>query len=125
MNELLPFSSTIQDDSLKLLNQVSTLMRTPIIAFYPLLLLVETLHSILNIRKIDKEKSFYYHERCSKERNLTKIQLRNHVLDVFVENTTRYQCDTDIAKWGALKYNTLKLSKNVVRHDGCHETEES
>lgn len=98
VQEFPAFESTIRDNPLESLKTFSSIMYNPLRTFYPLLLLANTLSSLLNIKKIDDEKMMYSHKMFSREQNLAKSQLGKHVLDEFVENTVGDQQDMDVAK---------------------------
>ena len=87
----------------QLLKQVYVLMYAPVIACCPLLSLVETLSSLLNLRHIDDAKLFHYHERLSQEQNLANHQYGMHLLYSFVENNGKYKQESEVGKRSTFK----------------------
>ena len=88
------FETEIMYEPLMMLEAIRTLMYIPLRARYPLSTLVETLSSLFNIKQIQVEKLVDFIERFDQEKQLVKIQLGRHFLDVFVGNTV--DCNASI-----------------------------
>ena len=66
------FESDIRDEPLKILEAVSTLMYTNVIARYPFSTLAETLSSLFNFRKIEDKKLVDFIKRFNQGKQLAK-----------------------------------------------------
>ena len=71
------FKTEIMDEPLRVLEEISTLMYTPVRSRYPYSTLAETLSSIFNIRQIKDEKLVDFIERFNQEKQLVKTQIRS------------------------------------------------
>ena len=85
------FENVIRDNPLELLQEVEKQMHVPMRATYPMLILIETIGSLLGIKKGRKESLVNYLERFKSERNVMLTLFGRNMLDVYVENTQKYK----------------------------------
>ena len=102
LRELPNVDSDIEDDPLKLLDNVQTLMHTPMRAIYPYLGLIEAIARFVNLRMYENEEILDYLDRIKQEKNIVSSLQGKKVLDQFVENTQEYQDVSNDVNLGAL-----------------------
>ena len=110
LRELPNFESDIEDDPLKLLDNVQTLMYTPMRVIYPYLGLIEAIARFVNLRMYENEEILDYLDRIKQEKNIVSSLQGKKCLDQFVENTQEYQDTSNDVNLGASDI-ALKQSK--------------
>ena len=76
VKELPNYEKEIQNQPLKLLEEVKALMHTPMRARYPFMSLTENLVSLVNVKQNDNESLVDYFERFEQGKSIIKSQLR-------------------------------------------------
>ena len=90
IKELPNYESEIQNEPLKLLEEVKKLMHTSVRARYPFMSLTENLASLVNFKQNEKEPLCDYLERFEQDKCIVKSQMGDDVLDTFMESYPSY-----------------------------------
>ena len=90
IKELPNYEKEIQNQPLKLLEEVKALMHTPIRARYPFMSLTENLASLINMKQNENEQLVDYLERFEQDKMIIKSQLGKNLLDNFIQNYPDY-----------------------------------
>ena len=89
------YNTTIIDNPIILLETIKTLMHATVRAQYPLMTATDALTRMVNIHQGENEALLDYIKRFKQLRDVYKSHWGDQVLDHFVENTSKYQTETD------------------------------
>jgi hypothetical protein len=98
IEEHLDYETTICDDPIELLSKIKVLMHDRIRATYPFTSLTEAMIRMLNIKQIENEGLLVYVKRFKQSRDITKSHVGTNILDKLVENTCKYQEESNGVK---------------------------
>ena len=84
------YEKEIQNEPLKLLEEVKALMHAPRRARYPFMSLTENLATLINVKQNNSEQLVDYLERFEQDKMIIKSQLGEDVLDKFIESYPGY-----------------------------------
>ena len=88
------FVSQIDDDPIKLIEVIKTLLHDPVRAQYPLISVTDALYRWINSRQQDDEDLLDYAKRRKQLTDTVKAQVGNKLFHYYVENTEEYKTNS-------------------------------
>ena len=85
------FEAKIEDDAIKLLETIKTLMHDTVRAIYPVASITEALARLINIKQQEGEYLCDYVKQFIQLRDVTKSQIGKSIVDDYVERQDDYK----------------------------------